>query len=79
MKQMVTLGLSRTAIKELPFSIGNLVKLQKLKLEYCSNLELVPSSIKNTSLEILNLSGSMIKEMPLNINLLSKLFSKIVG
>ncbi|KAM6596529.1 hypothetical protein CsatA_007053 [Cannabis sativa] len=47
MECLVELELDRTAIRELHSSIENLVGLQSLHLEMCSNLESVPNSIHN--------------------------------
>ncbi|KAG5087700.1 hypothetical protein JHK86_000312 [Glycine max] len=43
-------NLTRTAIKELPLSFGNLVQLQTLRLNMCTDLESLPNSIVNLKL-----------------------------
>jgi len=58
MKRLKELKLNRTAIKELPLSIGRLSGLTILDLAYCSSLLTLPSVVCNlTSLQYLSLSG----------------------
>ncbi|PRQ23316.1 putative TIR domain, winged helix-turn-helix DNA-binding domain-containing protein [Rosa chinensis] len=59
MKSLAFLDLSKTAIKGLPCSVGNLTGLKFLILNWCRNLENVPSSIFYglQRLEYLDLGG----------------------
>ncbi|CAL9019467.1 unnamed protein product [Prunus brigantina] len=69
------LDISRTAIKELPASIGNLIGLTSLGLSGCPIKEL-PASIGNLiGLTSLGLSGCPIKELPASIGNLIALTS----
>ncbi|XP_021800385.1 TMV resistance protein N-like, partial [Prunus avium] len=45
MKSLIWMDLSRTAIKQLPSSIGNLIGLEKLYIHGCENLTSLPCSI----------------------------------
>ncbi|XLR36497.1 hypothetical protein S83_064397 [Arachis hypogaea] len=58
MKHLLVLSLSKTAIEELPTTVGCLVGLKKLHLNGCERLTCLPDSIqKLKSLTLLNLSG----------------------
>ncbi|KAF8015322.1 hypothetical protein BT93_H0972 [Corymbia citriodora subsp. variegata] len=58
MEHLEELYLGRTAIKELPTSIENLLSVQKMHLRNCKNLEKLPSSIyKLQNLKHLSLRG----------------------
>ncbi|KAG5067937.1 hypothetical protein JHK85_000314 [Glycine max] len=67
--------LTGTAIKELPFSFGNLVQLQTLRLNMCTDLESLPNDIVNLNLlSVLDCSGcAKLTEIPNNIGRLSLL------
>ncbi|PON46057.1 TIR-NBS-LRR-like protein [Trema orientale] len=57
MDHLELLDLEKTGIKDIPWSIENLVMLETLNLSQCENLESVPTSIcKLTSLKVLDLS-----------------------
>ncbi|KAG5087699.1 hypothetical protein JHK86_000311 [Glycine max] len=66
---------TKTAIKELPLSFGNLVQLQTLRLNMCTDLESLPNSIVNLNLlSILDCSGcAKLTEIPSDIGRLSLL------
>ncbi|KAG5059289.1 hypothetical protein JHK87_000318 [Glycine soja] len=68
-------NLTETAIKELPFSFGNLVQLQTLRLNMCTDLESLPNSIVNLNLlSVLDCSGcAKLTEIPSDIGCLSLL------
>ncbi|KAF7849946.1 hypothetical protein BT93_L0097 [Corymbia citriodora subsp. variegata] len=60
MEHLEELSLERTAIKELPASIENLVSVKRIELEFCKNLSRLPSSIyKLKNLEFLSLEGCL--------------------
>ncbi|XP_016647112.1 PREDICTED: probable WRKY transcription factor 19 [Prunus mume] len=60
MEHMGSLSLKGTTVKELPLSIGNLIRLQVLELSGCENLEYVPSSIYSLNwLECLMFDGCL--------------------
>ncbi|KAK7395688.1 hypothetical protein VNO78_16253 [Psophocarpus tetragonolobus] len=69
------LDLSKTAIKELPSSLANLVRLQTLSLNMCTNLDSLPNSIVNLKLlSKLDCSGCVrLTEIPSDIGRLSLL------
>ncbi|XP_062173086.1 disease resistance protein RPV1-like [Alnus glutinosa] len=65
MKRLKELKLDRTAIEELPLSIGRLSGLTLLNLKGCEFLTSLPCNISLDSLEILILSGCrMLKKFP---------------
>ncbi|XP_068323680.1 disease resistance-like protein DSC1 [Pyrus communis] len=66
MERLEFLSLRRTAIKELPSSIENLIGLETLDLRLCKKLEFVPSSIYNLNcLRTLSFDGcSKLKKLP---------------
>ncbi|KAL6184637.1 hypothetical protein ACLB2K_046037 [Fragaria x ananassa] len=65
MKRLEDLSLSLTEIKELPYSIENLVGLKTLRLYECKSLESLPSSIYKLNLTIFALDGCCrLKRMP---------------
>ena len=58
MKNLKMLDLSKTAIKDLPSSIGHLQALENLDLSGCEDLESLPVSICNlSSLQTLNVNN----------------------
>ncbi|XP_021802033.1 TMV resistance protein N-like [Prunus avium] len=61
------LNLSRTAVKKLPPSIGNLVGLRKLDLTKCSIQEIPDDLVFLTSLKELNLNDTKIQSIPASI------------
>jgi hypothetical protein len=71
----VHINLTRTAIKELPSSLENLVGLQILLLKLCSELVSIPNSIVNLNhLSELDCSGCCsLEDIPNNIGCLSSL------
>ncbi|KAG4403111.1 hypothetical protein AAZX31_01G032000 [Glycine max] len=73
--------LTGTAIKELPFSFGNLVQLQTLHLNLCTDLESLPNSIVNLNLlSVLDCSGcAKLTEIPSDIGCLSLLRELSLG
>lgn len=66
MEHLLILELQGTGIKELPSSIKNLIKLQNLLLNGCTNLVFVPDNVGNiNSLKLLNLSNcSKLENLP---------------
>ncbi|CAL2241082.1 unnamed protein product [Prunus armeniaca] len=73
MESLIELDLGRTAIKELPASIGHLIGLEILRLSESAIKEL-PASIGHLiGLKILVLSGRLIKELPFSIGHLTAL------
>ncbi|KAG4177034.1 hypothetical protein ERO13_A11G282513v2 [Gossypium hirsutum] len=58
MERLTSLNLSKTALKELPSSIDNLIGLEDLRLNNCENLVCLPGSLyKLKSLESFDLEG----------------------
>ncbi|VVA39452.1 PREDICTED: TMV resistance [Prunus dulcis] len=73
MESLIELDLGRTAIKELPASIGHMIGLEILRLSESAIKEL-PASIGNLiGLKELSLSESAIKELPASIEHLTAL------
>ncbi|PON72667.1 TIR-NBS-LRR-like protein [Parasponia andersonii] len=67
MQGLRILSLSKTAIRALPSSIGNLISLTELSLSFCENLKFVPSSIYSLEkLVYLDLSSfsKLLKRLP---------------
>lgn len=56
MENITHLSLEYTAIKELPYSIGNLIRLQSLELHGCGKFQLPSSIVLLTELERLSIS-----------------------
>ncbi|XP_057421827.1 disease resistance protein RPV1-like [Lotus japonicus] len=69
------INLTKTAIKELPSSLDNLIGLRTLRLNLCSDLESLPNSIANLSLlSELDCSGcGKLTKIPNDIGCLSSL------
>ncbi|KAL6269899.1 hypothetical protein ACE6H2_026810 [Prunus campanulata] len=68
MEHLEFLNLSRTSVKEVPPSIGNLVALRKLDLGRCKKLEGVTDYLFYlTSLQEINLRWTKIKSIPASI------------
>ncbi|TYG96264.1 hypothetical protein ES288_A11G335500v1 [Gossypium darwinii] len=75
MEWLSFLNLSRTALKELPFSIDNLIGLQNLRLNNCENLftAIGGRAVKQKHLHVLsplkklNLSESNLENLPITI------------
>ncbi|KAJ8628503.1 hypothetical protein MRB53_021810 [Persea americana] len=64
------LNLSSTNIKSLPNSVSNLKNLRALILNWCSDLEEVPSLEKLGELRVLDLTGTKIQELPSGVKVM---------
>ncbi|XP_052197914.1 disease resistance protein RPV1-like isoform X2 [Diospyros lotus] len=75
LESLKELDLSDTAIKELPLSIENLIRLSKLHMRWCKSLETLPSSICNLrSLAYLDITNcSKLNKLPENLGNLKSL------
>ncbi|KAL5710653.1 hypothetical protein ACHQM5_021190 [Ranunculus cassubicifolius] len=69
------LDMSYTGIAQLPSSICELTRLRVLFLGYCTSLKKMPSLEKLKELQVLNLCGTLIKELPEGMKCLVKLRS----
>ncbi|KAK6945527.1 Leucine-rich repeat [Dillenia turbinata] len=74
MPALRVLNLSRTRIRVLPKSLFNLGILQQLFLNYCERLMELPDEVKQLgNLEVLDLEGTEIKNLPEGVRSLTKL------
>ncbi|KAJ8628500.1 hypothetical protein MRB53_021807 [Persea americana] len=64
------LNLSSTNIKSLPNSVSNLKNLRALILNWCSDLEEVPSLEELGELRVLDLTGTKIQELPSGVKVM---------